>query len=193
MKSTDLQKNELMEVLRLGYWPVKFLSEQHHWLAEGEPIDDSGTPGYIENDNDICGYSFKCWIADAIIIELDVLQGNILEIDGDSRLEFNCYNMNTQVDIAREVYTITGFDQISDLVDSKWSNFVLSTWPLINVEFQKNMDYYKDKCEDRDAEIHHELSLFAWKNFNTKLRDDLVNCLFYDWSALDIIEKWIKK
>jgi len=208
MPAADLARHELFEVLRRGYWPVSLLRQQNHWLCEGETLDDSGSTGFVEDDNDIAGYEFRCWIADHIAIQLAVLQGNVLEIDSHHTvLRFDCYDLDTGDEIARQQFEITQFAQIDEILNCNWNPFIEQIWPTVDdcinkkidkmINFPSNSviddsDEHLVHVENRDRVLHLELTKLFWSRLNYKLQEDLLNWNFYDWNVLDEIENWMK-
>jgi hypothetical protein len=193
MSAADLAQHELFEIVRWGYWPVSLLRQQQHWLCEGETLDDSGSTGFVEHDNDIAGYEFRCWIGDHVAIHLAVFQGNVVEIDGHNTvLRFDCYDLDTGNEIAMQQYEITQFAQIDAILNANWQQFIEQIWPAVVETYNKHLDYYTTRCEDEDSEIHLEFTKWAWHRFNPRLREQLERLEFADWWASDVVKNWLK-
>ena len=191
LSAHELAQQELIETLKLGYWPVHFASDQNHWIATGEALDDSCM---IAEHNDIAGYEFKCYILETVAIHLSLYQGNMLDVDGASQLRFDSYNMNTGDLIHMQEYTITGLQQLSDIIDSDWVKFVDQIWPDVCKTIEQNIARYIAKTDlDQDQKIYHDLEEFVWTRFKSQLRSQLESLEFEDYYTLDTLQTWIDK
>jgi hypothetical protein len=186
----ELRKHEFMEILKLGYWPIKILQQQRHWLCQGEPMDDGWMTSLDPEDN-ICVYQFSSTIGDSIIIDLTIAQGNVLDIDGHTQLMFRIYNIDTQDNLGEKIYNITSMEQIDHAIDQDWQAFIDLNWPAVIENYNKVLNKYDNHCENQDAEIHLKFTKFAWVEFNQRLRTQLGMLIFDDWNAMDVVEDWI--
>lgn len=193
MNITNLQKRELFDIIKLGYWPVEILAEQKHWLANGEPLDDSSGPIFDPDSEAICGYEFHWLILETISIHLSIYQGNVVDIDGDSTLVFSCHNLDTGSAISEKEFKITGFDQLESAL-ATWQHFIKDAWPEVNRIIKEYANSLSKKT-DRNTLIYADMVKLAWKHFNLQLQDDVIQINGYqdNWSALDAIEEWMKQ
>jgi len=188
----DLVKHELFETIKHGFWPVKFLELQQHWMANGEPVDEYGDT-QLAGEDPICGYHFDCTINDDIVIHLSLFQGDVVDYN-TTTLVFGCYTMSPKNGdtVHKEEYSINGIAQLDFIIETHWAKFIDTVWPMVTEKLHAFVEYNSTRCVDRDSEIHLDLVKFTWDRFNHKLKQDLTDCQFYDWSALDTIEEWIK-
>lgn len=182
--------NDLVEVLKHGYWPVSILAYHSHWLATGCPIDDSEIECNWPGGGPVCGYRFGSFIADHITISLTITQGNVLDRSAYTTISFECYS-DSGLDERLE-FSITEYSQIDQALD-QWPEFIQQCWPKLNREMQIIHNRSQQNLTKDDDRIYVDLCEFVWKNFNAEYKKDLLECVFYDWSALDTLTAWIQK
>lgn len=193
---------ELMDILRLGYWPLSHLEDRNHWLAQGQAEDDCGLPwnGPFPTDQPVSGYLHNLYIQDHVHIWLHIAQGNQLESDDVSCINWGWGLPHSSPDDGghQRTHTITSFAQVDHLLCHEWPQWVEQQWPDIDAQMQKYLIDTQMLCtrnseEARDAEIHSDLAALAWGHWGHVVKLGLEHFEFADWSALDEIDSWIKK
>jgi hypothetical protein len=190
---------ETWDILRLGYWPLSRLESIDHWLATGEPEDDQLLMWTgLTPDQGVTGYLHNCYIQDHVHLWIHIAQGNSIESDGVTYLNWGWSIMNPGSDLGhQQSFPITGFAQVDHLLTTQWPQWLNQQWPEIDAQMQKHwVDLGRqqgDPADPEDVKIYADVCELAWRHWGPVLQLGLENFEFGNWTALDEIQDWIKK
>jgi hypothetical protein len=187
---SDFKKFEFIEILRNGFWPVKILQQEYHWIADGHVLDDSGVEYY--HTGEPFGYDHFIHIVDEISIGISIYQGDCLESES-ANTELRFWMCDDSHKIAcDETYVIESIFDLDNILKNNWPEFLKNIWPQVNKHL---ISWCGQPTADLDCQRYNRIVEFVWKEFEQELYQDLLRFNFNDgnWSALDTIENWIKK
>lgn len=184
----ELRHQEMLEILKLGFWPLWLLKNQGHWLADGEYMRD----GLIDEPS--C-YYFDTWLMDCVNVGMEIRQGDDVNLSEtttvDTELRFFCYREipHDLHDSVAEVgvderYPITGFEQIDEIITAQWPRYILRTWPQIEQAIDGHFAHVRSQPLDLDGKMYLELAELMWDRFNPAFQQKLLRLEFGDeWPA----------
>jgi hypothetical protein len=198
--TSTLQKitpqQELVEVLRLGYWPVVLLHQAGHWLADKEPLDP--TLEEAAPNDPVWGYRAEEYILDLDVrFSIELAQAGTMDCSGDgdrheTELLFDFVDFHAgngqPVGNSHQRYTIRQFSDIEHALQL-WPKFVADNWSKVQ---QAVTNLPINRGDSANSAAINDLYHWAWRHFNQHILTSIQagDLMGRDRSVLDVLQAW---
>ena len=183
-------KDEFLQVIKHGYWPIKLLYYNKHWLSEQQPADIDDMPINENLIDEIGSYCASTTIFNQVNLGVSIIQGNHIECEGHTQLEFFCWNENSRWgNIPRKVFTINKLADVENAL-KHWPEFIETAWPQIELVIGKKLLHQQNQI-DVDQQLSKDFDTMIWKYFGNHLKQQLMDFVFEDdIYSIDLLNDW---